>query len=267
MGRVLAVVFKELDEVRHSRLILSTLIVPTLLYVALPLWLLNGGFASSALGELGDVGVREIGGLQRSMTYLQGLSAAEAIQVLIVDQVLILFMLAPLFIPLTIASYSIIGEKQVRTLEPLLATPIATSELLLAKALSAIVPGVLMTWFSYTVFLFGARASVSERVFSFILGPTWIVAFALVTPLFALLAVNIAVIASSRANDPRAAQQLGAVVILPITAILLAQVTGVVRLDWIAMLSVAVVTAIVDAGLLWLAVRLFNRETILTRWR
>ena len=53
---------------------------------------------------------------------------------LVIDQILVLYMLAPLFIPLTIASYSIIGEKQLRTLEPLLATPIRTWELLAAKA-------------------------------------------------------------------------------------------------------------------------------------
>ena len=63
------------------------------------------------------------------------------------------------------------------------------------------------------------------------LAPVWLVAFGILAPLFALLAVGMAVIASSRTNDPRAAQQLGAVVILPISALLSAQVFGFIRLD------------------------------------
>jgi ABC-2 type transport system permease protein len=86
-------------------------------------------------------------------------------------------------------------------------------------------------------------------------------------PLFALLAVGMAVIASSRTNDPRAAQQLGAVVILPISALLSAQVFGFIRLDVSHALWLAIGAAIVDAAILWAAVRLFDRETILTRWR
>ena len=99
------------------------------------------------------------------------------------------------------------------------------------------------------------------------LGPVWLVAFGVLSPLFALLAVAMAVIVSSRTNDPRAAQQLGAVVILPISALLSAQVFGFVRLDVAHALLLAVAAALADAALLWTAARLFDRETILTRWK
>ena len=49
----------------------------------------------------------------------------------------------PAYIPLSIATFSIIGEKLARSLEPVLAAPIRTSELLAGKAVAALVPGVL----------------------------------------------------------------------------------------------------------------------------
>jgi ABC-2 type transport system permease protein len=263
IDRLLAIVGKELYEVRHSRLILTTMVVPTVLYVVLPIVLLRSG----VLAGMGALGAGELDTLQRSNPLLRGLSPTEALQVLIIDQVMVLYMQAPLFIPLTIASYSIIGEKQVRTLEPLLATPIRTWELLVAKSAAAAIPGILVSWVSYLAFVLVARLNVSAAVLSSLVGPTWLLAFLLVVPLFALLAVGTGVIASSRTNDPRAAQQLGAVVILPIAAVLFAQVFGFIRLDVGYVLVLAAVVGLVDVGMLWLAVRLFDRESILTRWR
>lgn len=263
IDRIVAVAARELDEVRRSRLILTTLIVPTILYVVLPVVLLRGG----ALGAISGMSRAEIEALERSLAPVNGMSRSEAIQALLVDQVMVLYMLAPLFIPLTIASYSIIGEKQLRTLEPLLATPIRTWELLTAKAVAAALPGVLVSWVSYLAFVGIALVSVSPAVVRAMVGPTWLVAFGLVVPLFSLLAVGMAVIASSRTNDPRAAQQLGAVVILPISGLLFAQVSGLIRLDVGHILLLALGAALADVVLLRIAVRLFNRESILTHWR
>ena len=66
-----------------------------------------------------------------------------------------------------------------------------------------------------------------------------------------VLAVSAAIIVSSRASDPAAAQQVGG----------LAQLSGTVF--WIA----AALVAAVDAVLLRLGVQLFQRESILTRWK
>jgi len=262
-GRIWTVVIKELGDVCRSRLILTTLIVPTLLYALVSLAALSAGH----LPGVANMSRGELEALERSLPRGSGVPSVEAFQLLLVDQILVLYMLAPLFIPLTIASYSIIGEKQLRTLEPLLATPIRTWELLAAKSVAAIIPGVMVGWVSYAAFLILAGLIASTAVIRHALGPVWLVSFGVLSPLFALLAVAMAVIASSRTNDPRAAQQLGAVIILPISALLSAQVFGFVRLDLSHALMLAVGAALADTALLWVAVRLFDRETILTRWR
>ena len=263
MNRLLTVIVKELDDVRHSRLILTTLVVPTILYIVLSLVALRVGSAPG-LASLTGSDVRTI---ERAIGRSGAAATTEAFQALLVDQVLVLFMLAPLFIPLTIASYSIIGEKQLRTLEPLLATPIHTWELLGAKAIAALLPGVVVSWISYAGFLILGGLTVSGEIVRLALAPVWLISFGLLSPLFALLAVGMAVIASSRTSDPRAAQQLGAIVILPISGLLTAQVFGVVRLDVSHALLLTAGAALADALLLLAAIRLFDRETILTRWR
>ena len=263
IGRLLAVIGKELNDVRRSRLILTTMIVPTVLYVFLSVAVLSAG----SLPAMGVLSGAELRSLEQTLPRAANVSPAETFQALLVDQILVLYMLAPLFIPLTIASYSIIGEKTLRTLEPVLATPIRTWELLFAKAIAALIPGVAVSWASYLVFLVLAGVTTSSVVVRLALSPVWLVAFGLLSPLFALLAVGMAVIASSRTNDPRAAQQLGAVVILPISALLSAQVFGFIRLDVSHALWLAAGAALADVAILWEAVRLFDRETILTRWR
>ena len=56
-------------------------------------------------------------------------------------------------------------------------------------------------------------------------------------------------------------------VILPISALLTAQVFGFVRLDVSHAVLLSLAVGLADLLLLWMAVRLFDRETILTRWR
>ena len=65
----------------------------------------------------------------------------------------------PLMVPVTIAAYSIVGEKITRSLEPLLATPVTTTELLLGKGLAAALPGVGTAWACYGIFLIFAGSS------------------------------------------------------------------------------------------------------------
>jgi len=260
---MLTIVWKELDDVCRSRLILTTLVVPTVLYILLSVVALRVGTLPGVAGLTGaDLQV-----LERAVPRPTDLAATTGFQSLLVDQILVLFMLAPLFIPLTIASYSIISEKQLRTLEPILATPIRTWELLAAKAVAAVLPGLLVSWISYAGFLVLGSIVVGGSVVRLALAPVWLVSFGVLAPLFALLAVGMAVIASSRTNDPRAAQQLGAIVILPISGLLSAQVFGLVRLDVSHALLLTLGAGLADLLLLLAAVRLFDRETILTRWR
>jgi len=264
---VLAVIENEWAQLRRNKVVIFTTIMPPILLVAISLSMLV--LTSFLDVDLKKVATETSGGLLGgSGAQFPGLSSGDQVRAALLTPFLILFQMIPLVVPITIASYSIVGEKQARSLEALLATPIRTWELLFGKALAAALPGIIATWWTYILFAVTARFTVSDAVYQrIIVSQTWVLAVVLLTPLFSFLAVGCAIIISSRVRDPQSAQQLGSLVILPLIGVLVAQVTGAVTLGLGSIVSTALAVAFVDAVLLWSAVRLFSRETILMNWR
>jgi ABC-2 type transport system permease protein len=257
--RIRTIIDKEWAEVFKNRLVLFTVAFLPIVFTVLPLGVLYGTRSASA--PVGDLP-------PQFLTLCGNLPGAECMQYFVLNEFLILFMIMPLIIPISIASYSIVGEKTTRSLEPLLATPISTVELLVAKGLAATIPAVLATWAGYTIFMllapvFGASAGVVRQL----LNPIWFVAVFVIGPLIAILAVNFAVLVSSRVTDPRVAEQISAVIIVPLLAVLFGQLAGIIVLDLRFMLVGVLVLIIVDIGVAALGARLFQRETILTKWK
>ncbi len=261
---------KEVATSLRSRMALATLVITTLVFIGIPIGLIVGTNLLPGAGLTKGRGIDDttLQSLLLAYPSLAGLPKNQVVQGLVVSGMQPLFLLIPLLTPLTLAIYSIIGEKQTRSLEALLATPITTRDLLLGKCLAAALPGVISAWVSYGLFLVVAVALVPRAIFTqLLLQPAWLLAMLLIVPAAAALAVLVGLIVSARASDPQAAQQVGGLIVLPVIGLLLGQVTGVVRLSVpITLLAAAVVLAL-DTGLLTVAVRLFGRETILTRWK
>src|SRR5436305_10024237 len=176
-------------------------------------------------------------------------------------------MLIPTVVPLTMAIYSVIGEKSARTLEPLLATPVGVGDLLFAKSLASTVPSVLVTWSAYAIYLgsvilLGSRAAVNA-----VTAPRWILAIVVMVPLLTLLSVNLGILISTRVNDVRVAQQIGGLVVIPVVGVGIAQVTGRVVINNEAFFQFSLFLIAADLVVFWLARVAFQRENILSRWR
>lgn len=263
MHKLIVIMRKEWAEVFKNRFVLFTVAFLPLIMTALPLITL---YASGSSEEM--TGMAEADLPKRFANLCTGLSPASCGQYFVVSQFMMLFMLMPLAIPVTIASYSIVGEKTTRTLEPVLATPIKTWELLMGKGLAASLPAVLATWASFLVFLLGTifLAAGRDLVMRF-LEPLWLVAVFVIGPLLAVAAVSVAVMVSTRATDPRVAEQLSMLVIIPLLGLFFGQVAGLIYFDRTVIIWMAVGIAILDAGLVYFATLVFQREAILTRWK
>lgn len=263
MKHVRTIMFKEWAELRRNRLVLSIVAFVPLVMVAIPVVMLI---------VTGRMPVRQSD--FEKMRHLldnplfSGMTPTEVVQSVMAGNFLVLFLIMPLMVPVTIAAYSIVGEKITRSLEPLLATPVTTTELLLGKGLAAALPGIGAAWICYGILLVFARIfAVSDRVFHVFTHPMWLVAMFVLAPLLTVMAVNVGVIVSSRTSDPRAAEQLGALVILPLMILFIGPLTGLIMLDSATFWISSLIAAALDAGLLYLGVKLFQRETILTRWK
>ena len=190
-----------------------------------------------------------------------------AIQAMIFQQFLILLVLTPVAGAMSVAAYAVIGEKQARTLEPLLATPITTFELLVAKVLGALVPGIALVIICFALYLGGVALFAHPGVYRTLFFPRALLTIFLLGPLASLAALQLAVCVSSRVNDARSAQQIGALIILPISVLLVAEFTNDVQLTSRVVLLISAFLAALNAGLMVIGIRLFDRESILTRWK
>jgi ABC-type transport system involved in multi-copper enzyme maturation permease subunit len=176
----------------------------------------------------------------------------------------LLYMLGiPALVPVMLAAYAVVGERQEGTLEPLLTTPLRREELLLGKALAVLVPAIAIAYAVFGLALalvaIFAHAGVAS---SFIRGPD-VLAQVIFTPLIAGWSIWVGMAISTRVSDVRVAQQLSVLASLPTIA-----VTTLVALDVIhASLKLALilgVVLVVANRLGWRVVSgLFDRERLI----
>jgi len=171
-------------------------------------------------------------------------------------------------LPVGIASYSLIGEKLQKSLEPLLATPITDEEILLGKTIAAFLPTI-------GVNLIGAVAfSLLTDVFTrstlgylyYPNGSIFLIVF-LLAPLACILSVGYNILISSRVNDARTAYQLGVLILLPFGAVYVLSEISVLTLSTSTFLIIAGVLAVIDIFVFYLARATFQRDEILTKWK
>lgn len=264
--RVGAVLRREVQEILKSRGLLLAIFLPPVLMTVIPL--VAVAFIGDAIASEPQSNANEFGRMIELMPELRDWAVGEVVLFVILNQFLTFFLMMPLIIPMSIAAQSIVGEKQYKSLEPLLATPIKTGELLFAKALAAVLPAVVTTWIAFLIFLIAGRILIhSDRVFGALLNPKWLIAMVVLAPLLSLLAVSLALIISSRVNDTRAVQQIGGFIVLPIVVLGVAQTTGLILLNATTFILGAVVVAVIDVLILRIGVGLFQREKILTQWK
>ncbi|MGE0862455.1 MAG: ABC transporter permease subunit [Vicinamibacterales bacterium] len=195
------------------------------------------------------------------------LTGSALIQAFLFHQFSLLLLLVPVVGAMALATHAVIGEKQSKALEPLLATPLTTVELLAAKTLTPFVFALALSWAAALLYLAGIALVAEPGVWQTILGLRSFLLFVVLGPLVSLAALQLSVIVSSRANDARSAQQLASLLILPITAVFVAQLMGVYIVGPTAILLGSLGCAVLNAGLLWMGVRVFDRENILMRWK
>ena len=266
MTRVTALLGKEMMDLRQNPAVFLPAALTGFMSLLLPFFvaIVVPYVAGERLSDSSDFEIAlEV---YRDQPVMRDLDPEGAIQAWIFQQFLVLMVLTPVAGSMSVAAYSVIGEKQARTLEPLLATPITTSELLLAKILGALLPAIGLTTICFVAYFLGIATVARPGVFRILLTPRSLATVFVLGPLAALAALQLAVCVSSRVNDVRSAQQIGALVILPIAGILVAQLFGALQLTMTVIMALALGLVAFNLLVMWIAVVVFDRESILTRW-
>ena len=175
------------------------------------------------------------------------------------------FLLVPVMVSTVIAANSFAGEKERRTLEGLLYTPVSDAELVVGKIAAAFLPTIAFTWACYLVYA-AVVAWFGIPVVGQLFFPTanWWALMLLLVPAVSLLVISIVVLVSAKARGFQEANAIGGSVILPVIGLAAAQTTGIMVLSVNVVVATAVCFALADAGFLYLIVRAFKRSRIVS---
>lgn len=264
MTRIRALIAKELQDVARNLGTLIPVLIATLVLLVLPfvIAVVVPSMTGQSLGDDADlVKASQVVGLGTA------LSTNGRVQLFLFQQFLMLFLLVPITGAMALAAHAIVGEKQARTLEPLLATPLTTFELLVAKVIGALLPTLAISLVGLGLYVSIVAAAAEPGVMPAMVNARTVVLVFGVAPTCALVALQFAILISSRVNDARTAQQFGVVIILPLTGLLVAQFTGSFWLSASMLGALALLFLGVWLLLAAVSVVVFDREQILTRWR
>ena len=165
-----------------------------------------------------------------------------------------------------IAADSFVGERERKTMEALLHTPLSDLELLLGKMLTAWIAANVVSIISFVIFSIAVNAvGYGPMGGLFFPNTMWLVLVFWVTPAVAGLGLAATVLLSSRVNTFQEAYQAGGVIVVPIIGLLFAQMAGLIFLSPFFALMLGLVVWLVDGALLWLGRSAFRREDLLAR--
>lgn len=182
--------------------------------------------------------------------------------------ILFFYMMIPAVTPTFIASYSFVGEKNNRSLEPLLATPTTDLELFVGKTLAIFIVTMAATWVAYII----SAAIVNILAFP-LLGyyplpnGLWVVGFIMLAPIFCILSISANILISSKVTDVRASQQIGGLVVLPVLLFVFLTFAGPAFSSVWMMMIYSIIFLVADVWLIYFSTKIFNREEILTKWK
>jgi len=178
---------------------------------------------------------------------------------------LLLYMLViPVLAPSVLAAYSVAGERQQGTLEPILTTPIRAAEFLLGKALAAFLPSVAISYLLFAVFIGLVLLFAPSGIASALLRPSDIGAQVVFTPMLATGSIWISVAVSTRLSDPRVAQQLSLASVLPLAVVPALIAFDVIPGSRALTLGLGALLLVVDVLGWRLVSPLFNREQLVS---
>jgi ABC-type transport system involved in multi-copper enzyme maturation permease subunit len=177
-----------------------------------------------------------------------------------------LFWIIPVALTPAVAADSFVGERERFSLEPLLATPIGTNQVLLGKLAAAVIPAAIGTWLGVLVFWGVTLLSRSTLYPRFLLADgDWLFSLLVVAPLVALFTAGVAALISTRVSGYRVAYQLNGLIVLPVVLLLLPITAFLFLLTGAALGYIAALFALLDLAIVSWANSLFDRERLLSR--
>jgi ABC-type Na+ efflux pump permease subunit len=260
MKNSLIIFKKEIREIIKNKNIWVPILVVTVIFsIGLPLFISIGSDSILADEDTSEFISRVFGQVENPEKVLAGF---------MVKQLLIFLLVIPAMVPSLIAPASILMEKENNTLEPLLSTPVRTGELLLGKSLTSMVPAFVISTINFLLLTLVVDVMLYAKM-GYAPLPTvdWLIVAFILSPILSFILTMLSIIVSSRSTDIRSAQGIGSVVIFPIYLVIGLQLAGFFLINISYLLLACLALLIFCPILLRIAIRKFDRENILTKWK
>jgi ABC-type transport system involved in multi-copper enzyme maturation permease subunit len=181
-----------------------------------------------------------------------------------VDYSLFLPLMVPVLVPAMLSAFSVVGERDQGTLEPVLTSPVGRAELLIGKAVAIFLPAVALCYLMFGVFVAITQLAASAPVAAAVRQAPQLPAALVFIPLLAAWTIWIGLAVSTRVSDTRAAQQLSVLASLPPLALAALMSFQVISPTFGLAAALAGGLLAVDSAACLLVARLFDRERLIT---
>jgi ABC-2 type transport system permease protein len=235
-ARVGAVIGKELAEFRRNRLIIATASVFPVAFLISP---------------------------TVSVLSMKANALSTQLQTR-VDASLFIPLLVPVLLPAILSAYSVVGEREQGTLEPVLTTPVGRAELLLGKATAIFLPAVALAYLVFGVFVAITQFAASAPVAAAVWRAPQLPAALIFIPLLAAWGIWVGLAISTMVTDTRVAQQLSVLGSLPAVALTALMSFQIISPTFGLAAALAGGLLVIDCAACLVVAPMFDRERLVT---
>lgn len=263
-----AIIRKDLTVVLRSPLVVLPMVVlPLILQILMPVGFgVAANLAADAFTQDEDLDALLENLPPAVDEQLSGMAEAGVfLQVTLVYLFAPLFLVVPLVVSSVIAADSFVGERERKTLEALLYTPLTNTELLVAKMLTAWLAALVVAFGTFVLYVI----VVNVAMWPFVGGVSfpnllWLVVIFWVTPAVAGLGLITVVLVSSRVKTFQEAYQLSGLAVIPVVALILGQVSGLLFFGPVLALILGLAVWGLNVILFLVGIDSFRRDTLLS---
>jgi ABC-2 type transport system permease protein len=174
-----------------------------------------------------------------------------------------LFLVVPAMVSSLVAASSFVGEKEKKTLETLLFSPMRETDMFIAKILAAFIPAMALSLLGFLLFSIEFVLLGSPLFGRVVLpAPHWLPLVLWLAPALSLLVIFLNVLVSVKVKGFQEAQQISVIVILPLMFLVYGQIGGIVFMSVPLVMIAGLVILLLDAALTRIAAKTYNRDKL-----
>lgn len=261
---------KDWREIKRNRQVLTPiLIIPILVSVLLPVVIVSiPNFSPSTTFSTANLESFLKNLPANVINEINGMTAQQStIHLLVLYFLAPIFLIVPIMASSVIASDSFAGEKERKTIEALLATPLTDAELFLGKILVAFIPAIIITFASFAIYSTVVDFLTFDIFNGILLMPNqiWITMIFGLAPAIALTSIGLTVTISAKVKGFREAQQISVILLAPILGLVFGQISGALFLGDTVLYTLIGIFGLVDVIVFYIGIKVFQREEILSK--